>query len=276
MSGSLAIEDLGQVVGRLPANRLAPLRLEALERLKQRGVPTTRDEDWKYTDLGRIVEISNAWLDGEPAPGARAGSMPDAGALTGVDGVDWIVVADGIVDPASLDAARAAGLEVSLLSETDRPLAWDAPLADLNAALLVDGLHIGVPRNARPARPLGFLLADDAADDVGVVQFRIEIDVEPGGAVELIEYHRSTGAEGHYANTFVRLALRDGASASYVRVQCRGGDHAQTGRLEAALGRDSTFRHAAYDLGAALARNDLAIDIRGAGATAEFSGVYLA
>lgn len=276
MSGLLATETLRGAIAQLPCNRLVESRQRALEHLLANGIPTTRDEDWKYTDLSNVIELSNAWLERAARRAAGHGGDLDVSALTrGIDAV-WLVVANGIVDPSSLEAAQAAGLDVRLLSESKPDIDFAAPLVDLNAALLVDGLHVRIDRDSILPKPLGLLVADGTGADIGVTQLRVEIEIARGCAADIIEYQFSQGAAGHYANSVINMNVAAGGTVNYVRLQTRAPGHSQTARLSVRLDRDAAFRQAAYDLGGALVRNDLSIDIAGAGAEAQFAGLYMA
>ena len=66
---------LASAVLELPDNSLADNRKAALARFLDRGFPTTRLEDWKYTDLSSVAEISQRWLE-NGAPVASAVSNP--------------------------------------------------------------------------------------------------------------------------------------------------------------------------------------------------------
>ena len=59
---ALAMDKLRAVVQQLPDDALTPSRQAALASLDERGLPTVRHEDWKYTDIGAAVDISNRWL----------------------------------------------------------------------------------------------------------------------------------------------------------------------------------------------------------------------
>ena len=55
---SLDYDALRGVVQRLPDNGLAGAREAALSHFGKHGLPTLRDEDWKYTDLTPLVGAS--------------------------------------------------------------------------------------------------------------------------------------------------------------------------------------------------------------------------
>lgn len=275
-SAHLSMDALGSAVARLPHDRLTPGRNAALAHLRQHGLPTKRDEDWKYTDLTPLVGISNQWLDlgGDVTPQADTSDISDR-IQKSID-ADWLLIANGQVDANSVAALAQEGITVELLSEHEDSTNFSAPLADLNAALLRDGLRISVDANCSIQRPIGILVVDTAATAASLSQIRADIVVGANSTLDLVEYHSSSGEGEHYANSVINLTLEDNARANCVRIQDRGRTHNQTGRMAVRLGRDSQFRHCAFDFGGRLVRNDLAVDIAEPGSVAIFDGLYLA
>lgn len=274
MIPTLAIDAADHVVGQLPHNGLESARATALAALRRKGVPGLRDEDWKYTDLAGIVELSNDWL--------RSGgitSQVDSAAVDTVAAdfdVDWLVIRNGEVDTDSLRRLQQPGLDVALLSTVASPGTLETALSDMNLALLRDGIAIHVAAGAELSRPIGLLHFDDAGDSQSVSQARIVITQEAGSRACFLEYHVSRGDSAHFANTVIDLALADGAHAEFLRIQERHSLHSQTGYLRARLHAGSGFRHGAFDFGGKLVRNDLRIEINAPDAHAEFCGLYLA
>jgi Fe-S cluster assembly protein SufD len=228
-------------------------------------MPTPRDEDWKYTDLARAREISKRWL-GAGAAVPAAVLAGDIERITGSIDADWFVIANGEL----MTLGKPAGVAVEKFKE---PPAMEGSLAELNAALLIDGLHIRV--NAELEKPLGLLVLDQA-DETSVSQAFIRIEFASHAAGEIIEYHASSGAADHYANTIVTLDVGDNAFVRHVRIQDRAHDHVQTGRTKVDVGRDARFQSSGFDLGGGLIRNDMIIDISNPGADVSFDGLYLA
>ncbi len=269
---SLSIEHLRKFVHSLPNDALTETREAALANIDEHGLPSVRDEDWKYTDLDDAIQISNRWLAEQPTV-ASTDSLRELVATT-ISSIDanWLVVESGVVDISRFDAS--VDLEVERFSDTAAPFVMDRPLADLNAALLHDGLRIRV--NAATEKPLGLLIIDGAATDASVSQASIEIEVAPGCDAEIIEYQTSIGDGDHYGNSVIALQIDQAATANYVRIQDRQLHHVQTGRLSITLGQDSRLNMASFDLGGRLIRNDVDIDLCEPGAEATFNGLYLA
>ena len=275
-SEHLSMDALGSAVARLPDDRLTPVRNAAFAHLREHGLPTKRDEDWKYTDLAPLVGIGNQWLDlgGDITPQADTSDISDR-IQKNID-ADWLLIANGQVDDKSVAALAQEGITVELLSERDESVNFSAPLTDLNTALLRDGLRISVDANHSVKRPIGILVVDIAATAASLSQIRADVFVGANSTLDLIEYHASSGEGEHYANSVINLTLEDNARANCVRIQDRDRAHNQTGRMAVTLGRDSQFRHCAFDFGGRLVRNDLAVDVAEPGSAAIFDGLYLA
>jgi len=228
-------------------------------------IPTTRDEDWKYTDLARARDILSRCLNaGTDTPSSALTEEIDR--VTGSIDASWFVIANGEVR----DLANDSGVIIDKLSEA--PAGQDA-LAELNAALLKDGLRVFIDGTIE--KPIGILVID-GADDVSMSQAYVEIEFAPNSTGSVVEYHTSQGDADQYANTFVNLRVGDGASASHVRIQDRARNHVQTGRTDVAVGRDAHFGSASFDFGGGLIRNDIVIDISNPGTDVSFDGLYLA
>ncbi|MDJ0910917.1 MAG: Fe-S cluster assembly protein SufD [Woeseiaceae bacterium] len=234
--------------------------------------PTLKDEDWKYTDLSRPIEIGQDWLN--------AGSLEQAPDASQIDEIKastdaaWIVIANGrLLEDVSTGLAEP-GVDVSALG-SDAPTI-EVPLANLNAQLRTDAVRIRITEDRLAERPIGLLIVDRALGSPVMSQARIDIDVDERAAARFIEYHASSGDDEHYSNSLIRLTLADEASVEYLRFQDRALHHSQTARLNVHLGRDSRFTHCGIDLGNRLARNDLQVDIAAPGADATFNGLYVA
>ena len=269
---NLSLDALRKAIGQLPDDALAPVRSAALAKLTARGLPTSRHENWKYTDLSTAIDISNRWLENGAEPPKSAASDPAIDAITAAVPANWLVIANGIVDTSRFSACL--GVSVQRFSESAAPPVADRPLADLNAALLLDGLRLRI--DAQIDEPIGLLVVDTAGTAAAVSQASIEIDLARGAGAEFIEYHASSGDGEHYSNSVVAMHLADGATAGYARIQDRSIRHVQTAAMSVVLQKDAVLRLSGIDAGGRLVRNDLDIDLAGKGAQAEFDGVYLA
>lgn len=273
-------EALQRAVGQLPAGALATTRRKAAESFSQRGFPTTRQEDWRYTSLARVATIGENWLQSEraqqgewPAPASEA--LHDI--MAEIDAT-WIVLANGRVQ---FDASAAAedGVSIQRISEhatAAQELRTDSPLEALNAALLHDGIVIRVARDVIARRPIGLLFFDDSDGENSFSQARLLVEAGEDSKLELVELHYSQGAAAQASNVVSQFDLKTNSRICVTRIVDRAATHLHTGKVAVTVGQDAKFRYAGFDLGGALIRNDIEVTLAEPGAAVELNGLYLA
>ena len=268
---AIPIDALQNAVAALPDNALSDLRRNALKHFADGGFPASKAENWKYTNLQALIQLSAEWLQAGAVREAVA-NLEDSPA----DAIDahWLVIENGRVDAASVAAFAAQGVTVTMLGDHGADEDFEWPLTDFNSALLEDGIRLRVDGDAEET--IGVLFVDSAKTAAAVSQSRIDIQVSPAVSARFIEYHVSVGEHAHYTNSVINLTVESGANVDYVRIQERGQKHSQTGRLSATLRKDTRLHHSGLDLGGNLVRNDLHIDIVEPGAEAVFDGLYIA
>lgn len=275
-------ELLDAAVGALPDNKLKGLREQALSRFVQLGLPTTRNEDWRYTNLAGIATTGNQWLSMSSASddSDAAKSATSIAVRQGID-AHWIEFRAGRLTQESLpiiEQLRATGIHIERLVDSEQPtsLFTDDALSSLNAALTPDPLKIKVDRDAVFDKPVAFLLADEVSDGALASQARVLIDVADGASAEFLEVHVSSGGGEYFSNLVTELNVGSDAAVRYLKLQNSADQHAQVGRLQARLQNNSRLEHFNLDIGGSLVRNDCVLLLEGEGADACTTGLYLA
>ncbi len=274
---------LEAVVQALPPGELSAIRSAALSRFSSSGFPTTRDEDWRYTNLARAVDVTNEWLAGFAQQSSKDENASDNTdeqfAITSQVDANWLVIRNGVVEGESfarVGNAYERGIEISRLVDglQSASIAMTDGLSAFNATLLQDGLHIRISKNISADKPLGILFVSDM--NSGLSQERVIIDAGENSRFSVISCCISSGAGKEFSNSVMQISLAAGARLDLVQIQQRDPTHLGISRISAQLQRDTIFNHSAFDFGSALARNDVVIDIVGPGASANVNGLYLA
>jgi Fe-S cluster assembly protein SufD len=234
------------------------LRGEGLARFAELGFPTTRLEDWKYTNVAAIA--------GQLFRIAGASSNADSGQLQAQLFTDLpahrLVFVNGRYAPAlSSVGALPGGATVGSLAET------------IAARPAILEPHLG---KIAPTGTSGFgalnaaLFADGAC-----------VHLAHGVAVELPVYvvHAATGDADSVMTTPRNLVvLEEGAQATVIeqyRLQQENLKSYHVGGWYVRQARDSRFVSHTVDLGGLLARNDLHSVLDAEGAECEFNGLYV-
>jgi Fe-S cluster assembly protein SufD len=274
-------------------------RAAAWSAYERTPMPTTRLEEWRYTNLRKLLKLERLGFDGialEAATPADEGfELPSAperlrtameadreasGHLVEIDGrvvhvdLDAELAAKGVV----LTSLRQAVVEhADLLKEhlaTNALPASRGKFQALNAALWTNGVFLHVPRGVRLERPVRVTryLTEGAA---GSAFFnRTLILADAASQVSFVDEGLSADFDRQTLfSSGVEVMARDGAQVQYVSLQRmgRGVFHLQQQRTLA--GRDSTLDTLNVSLGASVARTDLNAQLLGPGANSDMLGL---
>jgi Fe-S cluster assembly protein SufD len=278
-------DDYAALVGRLAGHGVTwveKLRREALERFRALGLPTLRDEDWKYTNVSAVERkhFAPAATPGEVTAEQVAGHVfadLDADILVFVDGhyaarLSRIGAppAGATVRPLSAELADGAEWLQAGLGTAPGGSGFDA----LNTALWSDGAAIRIEAGARLPRPVHLIFVASGGERAAHV--RNVIVAGEGAEATVIEHY--VGVPGAVALTTAETRLAVGANAAVEHVKLLQEDvkTLHIAAIRAALARDSRFTSHSVAMGAQVARNDIEVRFDGPGAEATLNGLYLA
>jgi Fe-S cluster assembly protein SufD len=266
------------------------LRQAAYARFVALGLPTTHDEDWKYTSLS---PLSRARFT---APKAAANvTLDDLKPLTfGVLGRHRAVFVDGRLVPSlsTLDSLPAGvaiasyGKAVipsaaSVIPSEARDLPSLAEMSDafnaLNLALANDGALVGVSPGVVVGEPLYlYFYATRAAGDAPAVAVRNTIVMPRGSQVKVVEAYGGALDARYFTSAFTNVTLEDGAVVDHVKLQRESTAAFHVARLNVLQGRSTRFSDFTVNLGAALNRNDIEVRFDGEGGECSLDGLFMA
>src|SRR5712671_3019644 len=248
-----------------PAGPTATRQRTAIAALTAGGLPTSRDENWKYANLRPLERLRFA-----PATPVQpqATDLPAA-----IPGFARYVFVDGAFAPALSARLDASAATVTPLSASDAgrtAAAVPAPgagaderFALLNEAFATDGAAIRVA--AHPAEPVRLELVFVASADAlsGASYPRVELQLESQAQLLLIERHVSGGPHASFVNSAVTLELGSGATLHHYRLQELAARAIVFDTLSAVVGRDACYRLHGINIGAQSARSTLAVRLTG-------------
>ena len=259
-------------VAKMPTDALSTARQEAASGFLRSGFPTTRHEDWRYTNLADAIDVSNRWLRELPANSQTSVSSDKPGNIDAY----WVQVHNGLAD--CTQTALPVGVSLSRLANDveDGDVRTDTSLRQLNTALLLDGIRVTIDTGVVLDKPLGFLFIDSSDSGDTVTQNRLRVIAGPGASASIIEAHESHGADKNYSNIVVDVELAADSKLDYLRIQQRARHHIQTNSFSARILERAELQHHSFDLGGSLTRNELVADLVGCDATVGMFGLFLA
>jgi Fe-S cluster assembly protein SufD len=273
MTSAVTSSFLADLLGGPRPAEWGELREAAEARLSGRELPTTDDEDWKYTDLRTLAGYSF-----EPAP--RTTVDISSYLLPEMVGTRQVFVNGHYAPHASCASALPPGvrfLPMSTASEACHSLgsletgAERGLFEDLNTARFEDGAVILIPKNMKVALPLHLLFITKADTPIAVFP-RVLVLLERGAELELVEEHQ--GAGNYLSCPVVEVRVGEGANLRHERVQRDSDDAFHFTTLKAEVARNARYHSHTLSFGARLSRQQPRVRLA-EGAEASLDGLVL-
>jgi Fe-S cluster assembly protein SufD len=259
-------------------------REHAAKRFAEVGFPTTRHEDWRFTNVSPIAEARYPVAKGpfKQAASLIAGvNVPGSVRLAIVNGEFVPALSELSTLPKGLkiaglrDGARdgADGLEQHLA----KTFAIDAhPFAALNTSFLDDGVAIFIAAGAAIETPIHIVTV--TGGDSGPVTAHPRVLVVAGDDSQVRIGHTFIGMEHgvYFNNSVAEVVVGEGAVVDYYTDQRESDDAFHVANLQAHVSARGVFASHAFATGARIMRHDIGIGLKGEGADCTMNGVYLA
>lgn len=265
---------------------LSSARLASVEWATARGFPTPKDEDWKYTRLGPLLEVP---FERAPA-GANNRVLPATVNALSFDAESTrLVFVNGLFAPelsslttlpegatvtnlASVLAERGASLEPFFSRQFDD---YDHAFTAINAACTEDGAFIHLSAGTVVIKPIQLLFLSDAQGPPVVSNPRSLILAGSGSQVTVVETYAGTTGGTTFTNTVTQMVLDEGAQVKHYKIQDEPDTAFHLALLDVRQGRDSRFSSGSVALGSKIARNEVHVRLQGEGAETSIDGLYL-
>jgi Fe-S cluster assembly protein SufD len=286
------LDEYAAVHARLPADVVSPeRRSEAIHALAARGLPTTRDENWRYTNLrplerARFVPIAVA-VSGDAAPAA----LPSPSSLPArLESFARYTFVDGSLAPELSSPQEQAGLMVrnlrrdssgnqaaarlATLATAARPTGAlralsslpEARLSLLNEAFATDTAAIHISSGAAAPQRVELVFVASEGADKGASYPRVHVTLDPGTRLILVERHVSAGSGASFVNSSIHVDAGRGAQLTHYRVQHAGAKSTWLDTLSAVLAAEARYGLLAINTGGLSARSTTHVQMSGPGA----------
>ncbi|MDB4208395.1 Fe-S cluster assembly protein SufD [Amylibacter sp.] len=248
------------------------IRSEALVAFNNFGIPTKRDEYWKYTNPQKLTMI--------PTEPAALFSNDEPPMFESIDRVK-IVFVDGILDLTQSDDLLLEGATIeTLIDATSKDIHWakdlfgslekngqkpvKRPLAALNTAMAAEGLVIRITEKCKKPLAIRYIHNSETSDAL----VHNIIKVESNAQFTLLE----SGAGAARFNSVLEVDVADNADFHHVRTQGRDHERKTVTHIFGRLGKESIFKSFTMTVNGTLTRNDAILEFTGDNARATVAG----
>jgi Fe-S cluster assembly protein SufD len=243
----------------------AERRRNAVTILAAGGLPTTRDENWKYANLRAVERARLAPSVPRTRSDVSAEMLPAP-----FERYARYAFVDGVFAPHLSRAGEHPGVTVQSMRKTDplEPMAGPPPSPDerfalLNDAFATDGALVRVARGANCTACVEVLFIATEPASAAASYPRLELRAGAESRVGLIERHISVQDDANFVNGVVHVEAGANAQVTHYRVQEAGARATWIDTLSAVLERDARYTLHLVSLGGLSARSTVHVRLLG-------------
>jgi Fe-S cluster assembly protein SufD len=264
---------------------LQRVRGKAWDHFLEKGLPTRRDEAYRYIKLRQLLAQNYTLADERELSADKIEPFiyPECrqSVLVFVNGHFFPQLSRTEALPAKLvvsllqDGMRTYGSFLnnywakSIKEETD-------PFATLNTALHRNGAFIYVPPKTIIETPVQLLHVIDTEADNQMIMPRLNLFAGAHSQLNLITVQKVLKGKNYFVNQMTEVAVEEEAHVRYTQSLC---DESAEGwhfdAFRANLKRNSTLKTIAVSQGSATVRNDYRVNLLGENAEALLNGVWM-
>ncbi len=266
---------------------LFPLRKAGMARFAELGFPTTRHEDWRFTNVAPIAKLPFRPVFYTSADGLGGGAL-DEFIFSHLTGPRLVFINGHFADGFSTVRSLPKGVKVGSLAAQ---LASDSVLleqhlgryartegdtfAALNTAFFLDGAFIYVPAGVVMSEPIQLVFVSTLSEPGATAHPRNLIVAEKQSHVTVVESYVRTVEAPYLTNVVTELAADEGASVEHIKIQDESREAFHIASLHGQFRRHSRVNAHSFALGARLSRNNIRTNLAGEGLECILNGLYL-
>ena len=264
---------------------LAPYRKASIARMTAAQWPEPRVEHWKHSPVKRLHAAMGA-LTSDRVVSATGDDL-----IPGLTALRYVFV-DGQFDAAAstLDGASSITLvpfskadstqQASILAHLGQSLDSVANreqhlFADVNGAMLRDGLFIHVPKNVHFEKTIEVVYRSQGNGSVNENTPRLLVVLEAGAQAHVVEHFVNATQAAVMVNALTEINLKANARLNYYHLAVDQHEIVHVGGVHVLLNNDAVINGFILSLGSLFKRTDMVVHHRGQGSHCDLAGLYL-
>ncbi|HWP81227.1 MAG TPA: Fe-S cluster assembly protein SufD [Bacteroidota bacterium] len=267
------------------ASYVHALRKAAFDKLSQTGFPTTKDEEWKYTDVSSLAKTAFKPILSPKKPSLAIEPYllghPEWNRLVFVNGHFLMELSDLRSLPKSVimgSLAEAMKSHPKLIEEylTACSRYEQNAFTALNTAFIQDGAFVYVPKGTIIEQPLHLLFISSLEEGEFVSHPRNVIIVGESSQVAILESYVSPREHlSYFTNAVTEISVGENAVVEYDKFQNESMAAYHIASTYVRQQRNSNYASNLVTFGAKLSRNNVFAVLDGEGIECTLNGLYL-
>lgn len=272
-----------------PESILNYIRKEGFNTFNKTGLPTFKNEEWKYTFISNLFKKEYRFSE-EKTESTLSNSEINSARLPGFENANELVFVNGKYMP-SLSTIRSSEKQLIILPLEEAAIGAYKDLVNehlnksslfikdgihaLNTSFIYGGVFIYINKNQVLEHPLYLYHILNTKENHALAQPRSLIYVEESAKVQLVETYKTIGTMDSFTNEVMEVIVNANAIAEYYKIQNDSVNASQVGTTHIRQIGKSYVHAVTISLDGGVIRNNIDIIMEAAGNEAHMYGLYL-
>ena len=242
------------------------IRNKAIHTFEEKGFPTKKEEDWKYTSLKPLLTTDYSIFPKSEKAVEFKEVRPyflydiDTYKIVFIDGIYSSFLSetthDGL-DVCLLSAALSKPKYKAIIEAYYNKIAAKDSITSLNTAFAKEGAYINIPKNKEVDKPIEIINFSTGNEAAVMLQPRNLIVVGENAHVQIIERHQSLTDNAVFTNSVTEIFVEKRAYVDYYKIQNDRKNASLIDNTFVNQERNSNCNVHTFSLGGKLTRNNL-------------------
>ena len=261
-------------------------RKAAITHFLKNGFPTSKNEEYKYTDLDKAVS-KTIDFSLEPNASEFGASELEFGKIKDLDAYELVFVNGQYQTEQSsvpnLDGVIITDFKEALSSDSDviknhysKYASFEKDeLVALNTGFSINGSVIRIKKNQTIDKPIVLRYINSVVNDQTQNHPRNLIVAEESSSASVIEIYGDVGDHVSFTNEVTEIVIAENSQLDHYKLQLNSNKAFYTGTTQVMQASSSRFRSYTFTVAGSIIRNNLNVDQDGEGCETHMYGLYL-
>lgn len=270
---------------------LRDIRQAGFQQFNKSGIPTFKNEEWKYTFISNLFKKEYQFASEKQANETDLQQAVTDTRLPGYENANELVFINGIYNH-GLSTVRSKEKQITILPLEDAAghelykeivsnhlnkssLFIKDGIHALNTSFIHGGIFISINKNEVLEHPVYIYHIMDSRENHLLAQPRSLIYVEESAKVQLVETYRTFGTMDSFSNEVMEVVVCDNALVEYYKIQNDAVNASHVGTTHIRQVGKCYVHTVTISLDGGMIRNNIDIVMEAAGNEAHMYGLYL-
>lgn len=242
--------------------------------IEEKGLPSRKNEEYKYTNLSKILERNFSGFNG------NIDSHTEFESLIPSLSDNQLVFINGILSDNLSTYDLPNGISVQNLENSNQTIGnkIDANSDEyllLNTSSLKTGVAISIDKSAIIENPLILIHVTDSSKNQAVAHPRVYINAAENSQSTIVELFIGLGDALSFTNAVTEINCDIRSNTSYIKIGNENENQLHVGNTQVNVAGNTVFNAITANFGGKMVRNNLHIALNGSNSEANLDGLYV-